>query len=114
MNRRGSAVGYHYEMVNGTNGSIIPGTQSSANSLGVYRGQVQVNGIIKSGNGGFSTFFPRSMSPQEVVNAINEAYANKVFVEGTQNKYVGIARNGMHIEMYIDKYGKIISAFPKE
>ena len=37
-------------MVNGTSGSIIPDTQSSANSLGVYRGQVQVNGIIKSGN----------------------------------------------------------------
>lgn len=112
MNRRGSAVGYHYEMVNGTNGSIIPGTQSSANSLGVYRGQVQVNGIIKSGNGGFSTFFPRSMSPQEVVNAINEAYASKVL--NTGNEYYGYSNNGMRITMYLNKEGKIISAFPAQ
>ena len=54
------------------------------------------------------------MKPQEVIDAINEAYDNRVFIEGTRNTYIGYAKNGLEIEMYIDAKGKIISAFPKE
>ena len=54
------------------------------------------------------------MDPQEVVDAINEAYDNRVFVEGTSNTYRGSAENGLEIEMYLNENGKIISAFPKE
>ena len=52
------------------------------------------------------------MSPQEVVNAINEAYDVKVFKSG--NVFYGYSSNGMKIRMYINKDGKIISAFPSE
>ena len=51
--------------------------------------------------------------PAEVVDAINEAFTNREFVQGTRNTYIGEFKNGMQIEMYIDNFtNKIISAFP--
>ena len=53
------------------------------------------------------------MSPQEIVDTINEAYSNKVLAHG--NKYIGKSSNGLEIGMYIRKFDrKIISAFPME
>lgn len=53
------------------------------------------------------------MSPQEIVDTINEAYSNIVLAHG--NKYIGKSSNGLKIGMYIRKSdGKIISAFPME
>lgn len=114
LNRRGQSGGYHYDMVEGTSGSIIEGTKGPAlNDAGVYEARVEVDGIPKKANGGYSTFFPDHMSPQEVVDTINEAYSNKVLAYG--NKYIGKSSNGLKIGMYIRKSdGKIISAFPME
>ena len=112
--RRGKAGGYHYECIKDTAGNIVNGTEVLINDLGVYKAQVEVNGIPKSGNGGYSTFFPKEKSPQDVIDSINEAYNNKVFVVGSKNSYIGISNNGLEIEMYINNNGKIISAFPKE
>ena len=111
--RRGKAGGYHYECIKDTAGNIVNGTEVLINDLGVYKAQVEVNGIPKSGNGGYSTFFSKEMSPQDVIDSINEAYNNKVFVVGSKNSYIGISNNGLEIEMYINNNGKIISAFPK-
>ena len=112
--RRGKAGGYHYECIKDTAGNIVNGTEVLINDLGVYKAQVEVNGIPKSGNGGYSAFFPKEKSPQDVIDSINEAYNNKVFVVGSKNSYIGISNNGLEIEMYINNNGKIISAFPKE
>ena len=112
--RRGKAGGYHYECIKDTAGNIVNGTEVLINDLGVYKAQVDVNGIPKSGNGGYSTFFPKEKSPQDEIDSINEAYNNKVFVVGSKNSYIGISNNGLEIEMYINNNGKIISAFPKE
>ena len=112
--RRGKAGGYHYECIKDTAGNIVNGTEVLINDLGVYKAQVEVNGIPKSGNGGYSTFFSKEMSPQDVIDSINEAYNNKVFVVGSKNSYIGISNNGLEIEMYINNNGKIMSAFPKE
>lgn len=111
--RRGKAGGYHYECIENTAGNVVHGTEVSVNDFGVYKAQVEANGIPKLGNGGYSTFFPKNMSPQEIIDAINEAYSNKIFKIGSRNTYIGTSKNGMEIEMYI-KDGKIISAFPKE
>lgn len=111
---RGKAGGYHYECIKDTAGNVIVGTEVPLNDFGVYKAQVEVDGIPKKSNKGYSTFFPKDMDPQEVVDAINEAYDNSVFVEGTSNTYRGMAENGLEIEMYLNEKGKIISAFPKE
>ena len=99
VNARGKAVGYHYEGIEGTSGNVIPGTESSVNNIGVYKAQVEVNGIPKTANGGFSTFYSKNLSPQQVVDAINEAYSNCELKLGTRNTYQGVANNGMKIDM---------------
>ena len=115
INRRGQAGGYHYDMVEGTSGSIIEGTKSPAlNDAGVYKAKVEVNGILKKANRGESTFFPDRMSPQEVVDAINEAYERRQFKVKTKNTYEGFSKNGMKITMYLDSDEKIISAYPSK
>lgn len=114
VNVRGKAVGYHYEGIEGTSGNVIPGTESSVNNIGVYKAQVEVNGIPKTANGRFSTFYSKNLSPQQVVDAINEAYSNCELKLGTRNTYQGVANNGMKIDMFLDQSGKIISAFPEE
>ena len=110
VNARGKAVGYHYEGIEGTSGNVIPETESSTNNFGIYKAKVEVNGIPKTANGGFSSFYPKSMSPQEVIGSINEAYRNRVYIRG--NTYSGLTSSGMEIEMFLDKNGKIISAYP--
>ena len=114
VNTRGKAVGYHYEGIEGTSGKIILGTESSINNFGVYKAKFEVDGIPKTANGGCSTFYSKDMSPQQVVDAINQAYSNCELKPGTRNTYQGVANNGMQIDMFLDQNGNIISAFPKE
>ena len=102
--------GYHYEGIEGSRGKVISGTESAPNEYGVYEAQVEIDGVIKRGNSGKSTFFPRDMSPQEVVDAINEAYSTRSFVAG--NRFIGSTTTGMQIQMYLDGTGNIVSAFP--
>ncbi len=80
----------------------------------MYKAQVEVNGTPKTANGGFSSFFPDNMRPQEVVDSINEAYSNCALKPGTRNTYQGVTKSGLQIEMFLNQDGKIISAFPKE
>ena len=115
LNRRGQSGGYHYDMVESTSGSIIEGTKGpDLNDAGVYEARVEVNGIPKKANGGYSTFFPDHMSPQEVVDTINEAYETREFKIKTRNTYEGFSKNGMKITMYLDSDEKIISAYPSK
>ena len=111
VNDKGKAVGYHYEGIKNTAGTVVSGTRTTPNANGVYRGTVKVNGVLKNG---FSTFFPREISPQQVVNAINQAYANRSFIAGSFNKFLGKTSSGMLISMFLNKNGKIISAFPEQ
>lgn len=50
------------------------------------------------------------MSPQDVVNSINDAYASRVLLTG--NVYNGVTSNGLKIRMYLNSANKIISSFP--
>ena len=114
LNQRGQAGGYHYENIPKTQGRVIPGTETTPNPFGVYSGRVEVSGVPKVANNGGSTFFPKDMSPQEIINSINEAYSAKSLLRG--NTYRGTVQSGpkagMIILMYLDRNGKIISAFP--
>jgi hypothetical protein len=109
-----SSGGYHYEGIPNTPGATVPGTATSPDAFGVYKADVTINGSPKSGNGGSSTFFPKSMSPQDVVDAINEAYVDNGGVRAprTRNSFYGQTSSGLQIEMY-QSWGKIISAFPR-
>lgn len=110
VNRKGNATGYHSEAFPDTPGSVVEGTRSEENAEGVYQGQVEVNGIPKAGNRGYSTFFPKDWTPQQVVNGINEAYDSRQHDQG--NTYLGETEEGLVIQMYLTDKEKIISAFP--
>ncbi len=111
-NACGNTVGFHYEGMPTQKGKIISGTEILQNSNGVYQAMIEAGGNVKTGNGGFSTFFPKDMTPQQIVDTINQAFANKSLVPGTMNTYTGTTSNGITVTMYIDKSGNIISAFP--
>ncbi|WP_339267577.1 EndoU domain-containing protein [Paenibacillus sp. FSL K6-1330] len=88
-----------------SNGKIV-GNINPPNEFGVYRVNIEVNGVLKKVK---VTFFPKKWTPQQVIDAINEAFANKEVHKN--NKYRGNTDAGMRIEMVI-RNGKIISAYP--
>lgn len=110
LNKKGQAVGFHYNQLPTKKGEIVEGTKTETNELGIYEAKVIVNNVEKTSNKGKSTFFPDDWDTQQVVDAINEAYDNKVFISG--NTYEGLTADGMVIRMYLDQDDKIISAFP--
>lgn len=110
VNKKGNATGYHYDGIQDSPGSIIDGTKTEPDENEVYTGQVVVDGVEKTGNKGYSSFYPESLSPQEVIDAINEAYESKQNVRS--NTYRGETSYGFIVEMYLTDDDKIISAFP--
>lgn len=110
LNKRGQAVGYHYDQLPSKKGEIIQNTQTPLDENGVYEAEVEVEGVLKQANRGKSSFFPDAWDTQDVVDAINDAYENRTFISG--NTYEGLTEEGMIIRMYLDQKERIISAFP--
>ena len=106
LNKKGDAVGFHYEGMPNQKGRVIPGTEKGPNAQGVYTAKVEVAGVRKNS---FSSFFPKDWTPQQIVDAINEAYENRQLISG--DKYSGISSSGIEIHMYLNK-NKITTAFP--
>ncbi len=110
LNRKGKAVGYHYDHLPSKKGKITEGTKTKPNQEGVYEAEVSVEGVNKESNNGQSSFFPDDWDTQDVVDAINEVYDHRTFISG--NTYEGLTSEGVLIRMYIDEQERIISAFP--
>ena len=110
INAKGNATGYHYSMVSDSKGSIIDGTRSDTDENGVFTAKVKVKNVRKNG---FSSFYPESWTPQQVVDAINVAY--KVAVNDSKNPrgslWIGYYEN-LEIDMYLDNNKKITTAYP--
>lgn len=110
LNGKGQAVGFHYDHLPTKKGEIIAGTASDLDEHGIYEAEVSVEGVDKTSNRGRSTFFPDDWDSQDVVDAINEAYERREFING--NTYEGLTEEGIIVRMYLDNNEKIISAFP--
>ncbi len=83
-----------------------------AGNTGVYESVVRFNELSNEAVK-FSTFFPKTWSPQDVVDAINEANNSRHFQRGSGNKYIGTSASyGIKIEIYLDRDGKIAAAYP--
>lgn len=110
INKKGKATGYHYSMVEDSSGKIIDGTRSKQDVHGVFTAKVQVRNVRKNG---FSSFYPETWSPQEVVDAINEAYEDAVNHPGNPRGelWIGHAK-GLEIDMYLNDKKKILTAYP--
>lgn len=110
INRSGQATGYHTEIIQDSRGDTVEGTKTPVDANGCYKAEVTVDGVAKTANGGESSFFPEEMKPQEIIDCINEAYDDRVYLYG--NVYEGESESGIVIQMFLDSNEKIISAFP--
>ena len=106
VNRRGEAGGFHHESMP-SKGKIRSITEEP-NEHGVYKAEVEVNGIPKEFE---SSFFPKDWNRVEVLQAVKEAYNNREYT-GRGNRYIGRTSHGIEIMMFIDSRNRVISAFP--
>ncbi|SDE56280.1 EndoU domain-containing protein [Glycomyces harbinensis] len=108
--RRRKGTGYHYR----PGGSDMPGrrtdlTGSTQYPNGVYTGKPEYfdhqstppKWKKKGGNGGVSTYFPDSWSPQQVDDAVAQAYKNGSINPADPGKWSG-THNGVKIEGFVD------------
>lgn len=110
INKKGKATGYHYNGVRGSKGKIIEGTRGKTDKNGVFTGKVEVSGVQKNG---FSSFYPETWSPQEVVDAINRAYKDAMSDPKNPRGTLWIGHDGkIEIDMYLTDDKKIITAYP--
>ena len=110
INSKGKATGYHYSMVTDSKGSIIEGTRSETDDHGVFTAKVKVNDVKKNG---FSSFYPESWTPQQVVDAINEAYESALSSPNNPYGELWIGFSGdLEIDMYLNNQKKITTAYP--
>ena len=110
INSKGKATGYHYTKVTDSKGKVIDGTRSSVDENGVFTGKVEVSGVKKNG---FSSFYPESWTPQQVVDAINAAYDDAINDPSNPKGELWIGYCGdLEIDMYLDSNKKITTAFP--
>jgi hypothetical protein len=112
INANGKPVGFHHRGSIGHEGRarIVPGTESSPNSQGVYTAKVQ---IFKPSTGNWvtkkSTFFPDSWSRAQVIAEIRGAFQNAHLIQG--RLWEGISPSGVRIQGYIE--GRVIkTAYP--
>ncbi len=110
INGKGKATGYHYTMISDSKGEVIPGTETKKDSHGVFTAKVRVNGVKKDG---FSSFYPESWTPQQVVDAINEAYDYALGDSSNPHGSLWIGYSGdLEIDMYLNDSKKITTAYP--
>ena len=108
INKRGKAVGFHLEDIPTSKGKII-GEKTKEDNNGIYKAKIEIDGIEKKDK---SSFFPKEWTPQQVIDAINEAYNNKIPINIQKTKFKGVCKSGINIEMYVID-DKITTAFPK-
>lgn len=110
INSKGNATGYHYNQIADSKGQIIKGTESKKDSHGVFTAKVKVLNVKKNG---FSSFYPESWTPQQVVDAIDEAYRDALDDPANPRGSLWIGYSGdLEINMYLDNNKKITTAFP--
>lgn len=110
INRKGKPVGYHSRPGGqDADGARIVSVRDKPNSAGIYTANIE----IRDGNQWkqkFSSFFPDSMSEQEVVDVILKAYNNS----SNKNKqpWQGASGLGFDVQGYTLSKGDINTAFP--
>lgn len=116
-NPNGTVGGYHCPNVEGTAGEIIKEYSDGAREA-IVDADVAINGVAKNIPGGkFNTMFPRSWSPQHIVDKINEALMQR-WKDGfslTNGAYTVEIPDGIFRTIKIKtviRNGKFITGFP--
>ncbi len=107
----GKSHGWHFEPSADPQKStyVIEGTRSALDTHGVYEANVVIGGIKK---GPRSTFFPKNWTPEQVEQAILEAYQNRRPSARRIGWYEGISAGGVRVEMQLTSNAAISTAYP--
>lgn len=110
INRKGKPVGYHSRPGGRDAANArIKSIKSKANRDGVYTANIEIlDG--KQWKGKFSSFFPDSMSEDDVVKAILNAYNKSK--NPKKQPWSGPSGHGFQIQGYTTSRGGINTAFP--
>ena len=110
INRKGKPVGYHSRPGGRDAANArIKSVKAKPNRAGVYTANIE----IRDGNqwkGKFSSFFPDSMSEDDVVDAILNAYNKSK--DPNKQPWSGPSGHGFQIQGYTTSRGGINTAFP--
>ncbi len=109
VNSSNKGSGYHYNMISDAPGKIIEGTRSEPDANGVYTANVKVDGHKKDN---YSSFYPDSWSPQQIVDAINQAREEALRTGEKDGSYYVGHGGGLRIDLYLDSSKKVVTAFP--
>ncbi len=109
VNSSKKGSGYHYNMIKDAKGEIVESTRSKPDKNGIYTANVTVDGYPKDH---YSSFYPDDWSPQQVVDAINEAYKDAMNTKKKSGSYYVGYSNGIRIEMYLDSKNRVVTAYP--
>ncbi|MED2131643.1 EndoU domain-containing protein [Brevibacillus porteri] len=116
INEKGKAVGWHHELSSAS--SRIVGSPTNPDSHGVYQAVVDIfNGTSYVRKEQTSSFFPKHWSADDVMTAIYEVYVDAIPAlksNGTEmiHKWVGRHSSGIKSELWLDKDGRITTAYP--
>ncbi len=105
--------GFRYEdaeVMSAEGVDVIERTRIPPDGKGVYKAGIVLKGVHRSASA--NSFFPRSMTREEILQAIVEAYESRVLVEANQKLYKG-SGGGLKIMMFLDDAGRVIDALPK-
>ena len=86
---------------------VITNVRDTNTTYNIVKANVEIDGFPKKG---ISTFFPSTWTPQNIVDAINEAFNNAQQYKNT-DLYRGKCNAGFEIEMKIIN-NKIQTAYP--
>lgn len=106
------SVGFHYEgaEMQATKKTRVVTITKTPDAKGVYEAEVEIQGISKKSK---SSFFPKTWTKNDVVNAINEAYINKTFPDASNALYFeGKSSSGVIVGGYLNADGTVATAFP--
>jgi hypothetical protein len=109
INRRGEATGFHHLPSKKQERTKILEIINKANSCGVYRAKVQIDGKVKKA---FSTMFPDRLTSQEVINSIKAGY-EKAQSQSITRRTIQISTNECYdITIILDDNKNIITSYP--
>ncbi len=112
INRRGKPTGFHAK----TNGQTpkdakILKVKSRPNQAGVYTAHVGIyDKRSQQWKKKFSTMYPDTMEPAEIIKAVLHAYSNRK--QGKTQPWRGPSGHGFPIEGYVLNDGRINTAYP--
>jgi hypothetical protein len=107
--------GFHYEdpeVMRERGYKLIEDSRTSSDTRGVYRAAIQIEGVRRRGT--HYGFFPLVMSRDEILQAIAEAYENRIVVNASNLKLCKGSGGGLPIWMELDEAGgRVTDAWPR-